>query len=85
MDYMSKEIKLENDMEKKICFYLEARHILVHKGGVVDEKFISATDSFNANIKRYKKGDLIEIGEADWSNIRTVLLELVKQVTNQKK
>ena len=84
-DYLSKEIILNNDKEKKICFYLEARHVLVHKGGIVDEKFISATESFDANIKGYKKGDPIEINEEDWSSIKVVLGELVSQVTKQNK
>lgn len=79
--FISKEIVLEPETEKKICFFLEARHILVHKGGVVDEKFIRATDSFNANIKNLKKGDRIEISTDDWSEIKNVLMELVKQTT----
>lgn len=84
-DYMAKEIILKEEMEKKICFYLEARHVLVHRGGIVDEKFISATESFNANIKDYKEDDPIEIDEADWSSMKIVLGELVSQVTRQNK
>ncbi|MEA1937031.1 MAG: hypothetical protein U9N04_02885 [Patescibacteria group bacterium] len=84
-DYLSKEIILNNDDEKKICFYLEARHVLVHKGGIVDEKFISATKSFDANIKCYRKDDPIEINEEDWLNMKTVLVELVNQVTRHIK
>lgn len=79
--YISKEIVLESDVEKNICFFLETRHVLVHKGGVVDDKFVQATKYFGANIKNYKKGDRIEIDSNDWSNIKDTFAELVGQVT----
>jgi uncharacterized protein (UPF0147 family) len=83
-EFSYKEIKLTDQTEKNICFYLEARHILVHKGGIVDNKFVNATNSFNANIKSYKEGDRIELGSDDWSNIRRVFLELVRATTKRR-
>lgn len=84
-DYIAKEVNLDIDVEKKICFYLEARHVIVHKGGIVDEKFIKSTEYFGANIKEYKKGDTVEINESDWADIKASLSELVKQVTGYSK
>ena len=49
-NYFNKEIELESNLQKKLCFYLEIRHLLVHKGGVVDKKFINSTKVLDANI-----------------------------------
>lgn len=84
-DYLSKDIQLKPGDEKTICFYLEARHVLVHKGGKVDAKFIRATESFGANIKSYKIRDTVSIDENDWAEIKRSLIELVKQVTLRSK
>lgn len=82
--YISKEIILESDIEKSICFFLEARHVLVHKGGVVDDKFIQSTSAFNANVKEYNKDDHIEINTKDWHDIREAFTKLVEQITQYK-
>jgi hypothetical protein len=84
-EYISKDIILDTEMEKKTCFFLEARHALVHKGGIADDKFIQAVFSFNANIKDYKKGDRIEINASDWDDIKNIFTELVAQVTKYRK
>lgn len=80
-DYLSKDINLGSEIEKKICFYLELRHVLVHKGGVVDKKFVDATDSFGANIKNYGKDDRVEIDSSDWTDIKQCFSQLVKDIT----
>ena len=80
-NYLSKRILLTKETERNICFYLEARHVLVHKGGIADKKFVDATESFSANIRDYRSGDKIEINSSDWTNIKSCLLELVREVT----
>lgn len=84
LKYISKEVNLSSDTEKNICFFLEARHILVHKGGVIDNKFVKDTNSFDANMKSYKEGDVIEIDSKDWKNIKSSFSDLVEQITQYK-
>lgn len=80
-NYLSKKVSLDEEIQKKICFYLESRHVLVHKGGFVDKKFLDAVTSFRANIKNYKEGDKIEIGSSDWSEIKSCFIKLVEDVS----
>lgn len=82
--YFNKEIKLENDLQKKLCFYLEIRHLLVHKGGVVDKKFINSTKVLDANIKDYKAGDTVEIKSSDWIDMKQAFLSLMDMLTRGK-
>lgn len=81
-DYISKILTLDNATEKEICFYLEVRHVLVHKGGVVDAKFVQATNAFGANLKSYSIGDHIEIDSNDWDKIKNSFSKLVENVTS---
>ena len=83
-NYFNKEIKLENDLQKKLCFYLEIRHLLVHKGGVVDKKFINSTKVLDANIKNYKAGDTVEIKSSDWIDMKQAFLSLLDMLTRGK-
>lgn len=80
--YISRNIVLDSEIEKYICFFLEARHVLVHKGGIVDSKFVQATNSFEANMKGYKEGDRIEISTDDWNKIKEVFSILVEKATS---
>lgn len=80
-NYFNKEIKLESDLQKKICFYLEIRHLLVHKGGVVDKKFINSTKVLDANIKNYEVGDTVEIRSSDWVDMKQAFLGLLDTLT----
>lgn len=80
-DYMSKDVTLTSELEKKICFYLELRHNLVHHAGIIDSKFIESTNNFKANIKPYKLGDEVDLSEDDWNNIKKCFVELVKEIT----
>ena len=82
-DYLSKSINLESDDEKKIAFYLECRHILVHRGGKVDQKFIDSTSSFQANLKEYKLGQNIEFSQDDWKQIKSVFSKLILETTKK--
>lgn len=83
-NYFNKEIKLENDLQKKLCFYLEIRHLLVHKGGVVDKKFINSTKVLDANIKNYEVGDTVEIKSPDWTDMKQAFLSLMGMLTGEK-
>ena len=83
-NYFNKEIKLESDIQKKLCFYLEIRHLLVHKGGVVDKKFINSTKVLDANIKNYKAGDTVEIKSSDWIDMKQAFLSLLDMLTREK-
>ena len=83
-NYFNKEIKLESDLQKKLCFYLEIRHLLVHKGGVVDRKFINSTKVLDANIKSYKAGDTVEIKSSDWIDMKQAFLSLLDVLTRGK-
>lgn len=83
-NYFNKEIELESNLQKKLCFYLEIRHLLVHKGGVVDKKFINSTKVLNANIKNYKAGDTVEIKSSDWIDMRQAFLSLLDVLTRGK-
>ena len=83
-NYFNKEIKLESDLEKKLCFYFETRHLLVHKGGVVDQKFINSTNVLDANIKSYEVGDVVEIESSDWIDMKQAFLSLLDMLTRGK-
>ncbi len=80
-NYLSKEIGLDSEIEKRICFYLELRHVLVHKGGIVDKKFVDATTSFGANIKNYQEAHRAVVDSNDWSVIKTSFSALVQNLT----
>lgn len=83
-NYFNKEIELEGNLKKKLCFYLEIRHLLVHKGGVVGKKFINSTKVLDANIKNYKVGDVVEIKSSDWTDMKQAFLSLLDMVTRGK-
>lgn len=83
-NYFNKEIELESNLQKKLCFYLEVRHLLVHKGGVVDKKFINSTKVLDANIKNYEVGDTVEIKASDWIDMKQAFLSLMDILTRGK-
>lgn len=78
--YLKKELKLRPETELEIIFYLEVRHILVHKSGIIDAKFINATKVKKANLKSYKVGDRIELDEEDWIKIKQSFNSLLKEI-----
>ena len=83
-NYFNKEIKLESNLRKRLCFYLEVRHLLVHKGGVVDKKFINSTKVLDANIKNYEAGDTVELNSSDWTDMKQAFLNLLDMLTREK-
>lgn len=83
-NYFNKDIDLESNLKKKLCFYLEIRHLLVHKGGVVDKKFINSTKVLDANIKNYEVGDTVEIRSSDWVDMKQAFLGLLDTLTRGK-
>ncbi|QHU89840.1 hypothetical protein GWK73_04385 [Candidatus Saccharibacteria bacterium oral taxon 955] len=80
-NYFNKDIDLESNLKKKLCFYLEVRHLLVHKGSVVDKKFINSTEVLDANIKNYEVGDTVEIKSSDWIDMKQAFLDLLGMLT----
>lgn len=83
-DYLDKKITLSDEDEKKIIFYLECRHVIVHKGSVVDRDFIrNVTIYKNANLKRYSHTDRIELIESDWDSIKFSYRKLIENTTRR--
>lgn len=82
--YYDKPIVLKRKDELAVCFYLESRHVIVHKGSIVDDKFIRATTSFGANLKSLTKGDTLNLDLEDWNTMRSALVELVRATTTPK-
>ncbi len=58
--------------------------MLVHKGGVVDQKFINSTNVLDANIKSYEVGDVVEIESSDWIDMKQAFLSLLDMLTRGK-
>lgn len=81
--YFGKEISLDDETEKRVIFYLEARHILVHKGGIADDKFVSATNRMGANLKDLGVGDVIEFSHEDWAQMKDCFTKLIQSVTSR--
>lgn len=79
--YFNQQINLNTDDEKMLIFYLELRHVLVHRGGNIDERFIGATQQMGANLNNYNMGDKVVLNQEDWNNIRDVFPKLVGVIT----
>lgn len=82
-DYFSKDIELSDDDTRRIIFYTECRHILVHKSGRIDKNFIRNTENNNyieANIKRYKEKDEVGFDAGDWEDMTQAYTALVREV-----
>ena len=82
--YFGRELTLTTDQEKQLCFYLECRHVLVHKGGKVDQRFVRSTAVMQANLKGYTESQVIEIDAGDWGDIKTSFSALVAEVTRRR-
>lgn len=65
-----KIIALDAITESHIIFYQQCRHLIVHRGAVVDEEFLKRTAVRNANISNLQLGDIVRLGRIDWENIR---------------
>lgn len=83
-DYFSKGLELKEESEKKIAFYLECRHVLVHRGGKVDKKFLDSVGTFNANVHDYKLNQMVELDNKDWEDMQQVFTELIVEATKRK-
>ena len=77
-NYLHKKINLSGQAEKHIIFYQQCRHVLVHKSGEVDNEFLKKTKKKNANIKKFNKGDMLELNHTDWKNIKKYFSEMIK-------
>lgn len=81
--YFGHQINLTENIEVKLIYYLEMRHVLVHKSGVIDEHFVNATRRMRAHIGNYNIGDKIELKHEDWQEIKTIFPKLVKECTQR--
>lgn len=77
-NYFSINLTLDEDLKRRLIFYLELRHLLVHKSGIVDQRYIKSTDQFDANLKNYDLGDKVELNEDDWEKMRQSFIEFVE-------
>lgn len=66
--YFDYDIVVKSAIKSNVIFFQQCRHILVHKGGVVDDHFIKMVEG--NNIKSFSPGDKIQLDEEDWNNIR---------------
>ena len=83
-DYFNKDIELSDDDARRIIFYTECRHVLVHKSGIIDKNFIRNTENnscIEANIKEYKEKDEVRFDAEDWEDMKQGYVALVKEVT----
>ena len=79
-DFFNIEVKLEEGVEKELVYYLEIRHVLVHKSEIIDKHFVGATETMKANLKGYKENDHVELGADDWARIRVVFTDFDSEV-----
>lgn len=79
-EYANIKLTINNDEKRTICFYLEIRHVIVHRGGKIDNKFVNNTNKFSSNLKNYKQGDTVELGEKDWLNIKTSFVNFMSDI-----
>lgn len=79
-NYLSKEIKLSDEDEKCLVYYLELRHILVHKGGKIDERFVNSTKVMDANLGNYNIGNKVELDDEDWNTIEATFPKLISSL-----
>jgi hypothetical protein len=80
--YLKLKFNLKIEEERLIIYYLELRHVLVHRGGRIDKKFVDATTKMNANFKNYKPNDLAELDHEDWEKIESSFLVLASSITS---
>ncbi|MDO8518097.1 MAG: hypothetical protein Q7S26_02295 [bacterium] len=81
-DYFNVDITVEATIQKQIIFYQQCRHIIVHKGGIVDEEFISRLLIADANLKNFKLGDEIQLYVHDWTKVKQSFMTLIESVTS---
>ncbi len=75
-----KIVRFDSELAKKANFYLQARHVLVHKGGVVDQSFLDSNSKYQSNIKNYALGERIKLDVTDWVDIRASFLHIIESV-----
>jgi len=81
--YLKIKIEINEEIKNYIIFYQQCRHIIVHKNCKVDKDFLNKVDE-NANFKKYRLGDTIQLDEKDWSNIKSSFIELIKNISINK-
>jgi hypothetical protein len=79
-EYFSIDLTLEESVTQKVVFYQQVRHIIVHKGSVVDGSFLNAVAFKNANINKYKDGDMVSLNGLDWESIKEAFAALASKL-----
>lgn len=82
--YLGKNIKVNDKTEKEIIFYQQCRHVILHKAGIIDKKFLERVDKKQANLKNYKEGDKIELNLEDWNKIKESFRKLIHNIVPTK-
>lgn len=65
--------------------YWQIRHIVVHKRGEIDQKFLDNLKAAELDISRYKLGENIEISSSDFDQCKISLQELFKNLDEEIK
>lgn len=71
------ETWLSKDEENSLLIFTQRRHLLEHKGGLVDSKYLQAT-----NDKNYIEGDRIIIKPHDITMLGKIVLKIIDNINN---
>ena len=85
MDF--REFESYDTLEREIHFFYQVRHILVHNGGYIDDRFINNLKKSGLDVQKYKKDDLIVVGLEDYAQCKDVfntLFALIEFLAEQK-
>jgi hypothetical protein len=83
-DYFHRTIEIPPATQKKLIFYQQCRHNIVHVAGYADTSFVSRVTSQSANIKSYSAGDKIALDAQDWKNIKTTFKHFMEILVNDE-
>lgn len=79
---LRKTINLSPEVERKIIFYQQARHVIVHNSGFVDDDFVKKCGS--NNFKAYKLGNKVQLDEEDWKSIKSSFEAIIEEYTKHQ-
>lgn len=66
-DYLGVDLEIEDDTKDSIILGTACRHLIVHKGSVIDRQFLSQTRSLDA---KYVEGKTLSISEEDVAQLQ---------------
>lgn len=84
-DFLKIDIQINADAKRKIIFYTQIRHCILHNAAKVSQKFLNSTSRERANIKNYNVNDPIIMSKDDWQNLRECFEGFVEIVTESIK